>query len=247
MKQTLEPLKFTALTNMEAGQLMNRHLSDLGTIDPALLTDAPYNTYIRNITSKMVSYKNALAQVQKSEETEKIGLADDARDKAVVAFNMAIKLHGTSYDPAEVEASRSLGILYGAFNNPTKLNYEAETLAIDKLVSDLNSPAYTEKVTSLHMNKYVTRMADTNNAFKTLFGGRMVTTASTESFDMKTIRKDLQETYTDFTAYVLTMAKVSENQLFVTALNLLNTARKYYADQLARHQATKTTPETPVV
>lgn len=247
MKQILEPLKTSALTNMEAGQLMNRHLSDLSTIDASLLTDAPYNSYVEKIGNRLEPYVNALAQVQKSEETEKIELADTARDKAATAFNMAIKLHSKSDDTAEVEASRGLGILFGTFKNLAKLNYEAETLAIDKLITELNSPAYIKKVNYLHMNKYVTRLTDTNNAFKNLFSGRMVTTASTESFDVKALRKDLQETYNDFTAYVLSMAKATENQLFISALNLLNTARKYYSDMLARRATPKPEEAKPPV
>ena len=239
MKQILEPLKTSALTYLEAGQLMNRHLSDLSTIDPDLLTDPPYNAYVQKIGIKLDPFKKALAQVLKNEETEKIVLADENRDKAVLAIKMAIKLYGKSDDPVEVETSRSLGILFGAYKNLEKLNYEAETLAIDKLVSDLNSPAYLDKVNLLQLNKYVARLTDTNNAFRNLFGGRMVTTATTEKYDIKALRKDLQQTYSDFTAYVLSMTKATENQLFPSALNLLNTARKYYADQLARHMAPK--------
>jgi hypothetical protein len=245
MKQILEPLTISALTNMEAGQLMIRHQSDLSTIDASLLTDVPYNSYLLKIGNQVVLYINALAQVQKNEETEKIGLADDARDKAVTAFNLALKLHAAADDPAEAEASRSLRILFDTYKNLAKLNYEAETLAIDKLTGELNSEAYSEKINNLHMSKYVTRLSETNDAFRTLFGGRMVTTAMTESYDMKAIRKELQETYNDFAAYVLSMAKATENQLFTTALNLLNAARKYYTDQMLSNPAPK--PETPVV
>jgi hypothetical protein len=245
MKQILEPLTISALTNMEAGQLMIRHQSDLSTIDASLLTDVPYNSYLLKIGNQVVLYINALAQVQKNEETEKIGLADDARDKAVTAFNLALKLHAAADDPAEAEASRSLRILFDTYKNLAKLNYEAETLAIDKLTGELNSEAYSEKINNLHMSKYVTRLSETNDAFRTLFGGRMVTTAMTESYDMKAIRKELQETYNDFAAYVLSMAKATENQLFATALNLLNAARKYYADQMLSRTVAK--PETPVV
>ena len=39
MKHSLEPLRTSVLTNMEGGQLLKRHLNDLRTIDPALLTD----------------------------------------------------------------------------------------------------------------------------------------------------------------------------------------------------------------
>lgn len=247
MKFILESLRTSALTNMEFGQLIRRHQSDLGTIDPSLVTDAPYNNYVQKITDQTKLYERALAQVRQNEETEKISLADGVRDKSVSAFGAAIKLHAMSDIPEEVEASRSLSILFGTFKNLTNLSYEAETLAIDKLTSELSSPAYSEKVNNLHMSKYVARMTEANAAFKNLFGGRMVTTANTESFDMKTIRTGLQDIYYDFTDYVLAMAKAIDNPLFPAALNLLNTARKYYADQLARHIATKTEEAKPSV
>jgi hypothetical protein len=242
MKHILEPLTFSALTNMEAGQLLIRHMSDLSTIDASLLTDSPYNSYVQKIGNLMETYTKALAQVQKSEETEKIVNADVSRDKAVGAFNLALKLHAAADDQAEVDASRSLRILFDTYNNIAKLNYEAETLAIDKLVSELNSEAYSEKINYLHMSKYVTRLSETNNTFRTLFSGRMVTAAMTESYDMKAIRKELQETYNDFVSYVFAMAKATESQLFTTALNLLNTARKYYADQMLSRTVTKPVP-----
>ena len=245
MKQILEPLTTSALTNMEAGQLFRRHLGDLGTIDATLLIDSPFNNYVQQIGNQAVVYENALAQVRKNEETQKIVEADAARDKAVSAFNLALKLHAAADDPAEVEASRSLGILFGTYKNLAKLNYEAESLAIDKLVSELSSPAYSEKINYLHMSKYVGRLAETNAVFKNIFSGRMVGNAMTESFDLKTIRIELQSSYTDFYNYVLAMAKATDNPLFANALNLLNTARKYYADLLARRTAPKTEKTNP--
>lgn len=246
MKQILEPLTTSALTNMEAGQLFRRHLDDLGTIDVSLLIDAPFNSYVQQIGTQAVVYQNAVAQVRKNEETQKIVEADAARDKAVSAFRLALKLHATADDPEEVEASRSLGILFDTYKNLAKLNYEAESLAIDKLIGELNSPAYSEKIKYLHMNKYVVRLSDTNATFKNLFGGRMVTTAMDETFDMKAIRLELQGTYNDFCDYVLAMAKALNTPLFISALNLLNTARKYYADLLARRITPKVAPEKPV-
>lgn len=245
MKQILEPLTTSALTNMEAGQLFRRHLGDLGTIDASLLTDVPFNAYVQQISGQAGVYENALAQVRKNEETEKIVEADAARDKAVSAFSLALKLHAAADDPAEVEASRSLGILFATYKNLAKLNYEAESLAIDKLVGELYSEAYNEKINYLHMSKYVARLNDTNTSFKNLFSGRMVTTAMNETYDMKAIRSELQSTYNDFCDYVLAMTKALNTPLFVTALNLLNTARKYYADLLARRAAPKTEKPKP--
>ncbi|MFA5329907.1 MAG: DUF6261 family protein [Prolixibacteraceae bacterium] len=237
MALKLEPLRLAGLSNMEAGQLIIRHLSDLATIDPTLLTDAPFNTYLQTLADQSGLFEKGLAQVRKNEETQKIELADADRDKADAAFGRALKLYSMSDDPAEVEASRALSILLNSFKNLPALSYEAQTIATDKLVSDLEGEHYSPKVSLLQMDRYVTRLKNTNDNFKPIFGGRMVTTATTESYDLKVIRSEMGIKYSEFAAYVLSMAKALETPLFVQALGLLNTARKYYADLLARRTA----------
>ena len=79
MKLKLEPLRTPGLTNMEVGQLIIRHLTDLSTIDPASKTDAPFNAYTNDLGLQSVEYQKGLAQVQMNEETQKIVLADVIR------------------------------------------------------------------------------------------------------------------------------------------------------------------------
>jgi hypothetical protein len=247
MKPLLEPLRVSMLTNMEGGQLMKRHLQDLQTLDPALLTDVPFTTYLQDLTSYAEKYEKALAQVRKNEETEKIMLADNVRDKALDAFGKALRLYAVSDDDAEVEASRGLGILFGPFKNLATLNYEAETIGIDKLVGELARPEHGAKISLLKMERYVTRIAVANEAFKTLFSGRMTAVALTETYDLKGIRSEMAIRYGEFCDYVLAMAKALNTPLFNTTLKLLNTSRKYYADQLARRTALKADAAKPVV
>lgn len=121
-----------------------------------------------------------------------------------------------------------------------KLNYEAESIAIDKLITELTGPAYSPKVSLLRIDRYVQRMQNANENFKTLFANRMTTEAFTESYDMKVIRKETLNKYSQFATYVLAMAIALDTPLFNNALNLLNTARKYYADLLARRANSKT-------
>ena len=129
MNNQLEPLKSSFLTTMEFGQLMKRHLNDLATIDQTLVTDQPYKAYMQQITAGLIYYEKGLAQVRKNEETEKISRAGKVRDKAIVAFSVALKLYHLSDDQAEVDASRILRILYKTFKNPAKLNYESKSFA----------------------------------------------------------------------------------------------------------------------
>jgi hypothetical protein len=247
MKPLLEPLRVSMLTNMEGGQLMKRHLKDLQTLDPVQMTDVPFTSYVQDLTSYAEKYEKALAQVRKNEETEKIMQADKVRDRALTAFGIALRLYAISDDEAEMEASRVLDILFGTFKNLAVLNYEAETIGIDKLIGELTRPEYGAKISLLKMERYVTRIAVANDAFNALFGGRMTTVALTETYDLKSIRSDMALTYRAFCDYVLAMAKALNTPLFTTTLNLLNTSRKYYADQLARRLAPKTDDAKPAV
>jgi hypothetical protein len=224
---------------MEGGQLMKRHLNDLKTIDPNLLTDVPFNAYLQSIGIYAEHYEQALALVRKSEETVKIQLADVVRDRAVNAFGKALKLYALSDSLEEVEASRSLRILFGSFKDLSNLNYEAETIAIDKLLVELANPNYFPKIKLLQMERYVVRMNNSNAVFKNLFGGRMVTSALAETYDLKRIRKEMFKKYGEFCNYVLTMAKAIHTPLFNSSLELLNNARKYNSDLLARRHAPK--------
>lgn len=246
MNNFLESLKASALTNLEFGQLMNRLLNDLSTINQEQLTDQPYRDYVRQITEKMVLYERGLSQVQKNTETEKIKLSDDIRNKAVNAFSKALKLYAVSDEPAEIEASRVLGILFHSFKNLANLNYEAESIGIDKLISDLESAQYADKVEFLKIGRYISRMKNSNENFKKLFSGRLVTTSLTETYDLKTIRMELLTIYNEFIAYVLAMSNAHKTPLFITTLALLNTTRKYYADILARRATTKPVAAQPL-
>ena len=159
---------------------------------------------------------------------------------------MAIKLHLAAIDPEEAEAARGLSILFGAYKEIDKMNFEAESLAIDKLVSDLNTPAYSPKIEFLHMQKYVNNMAEANASFKNLFSQRLQGVAATEVFDIKIIRKEMQTLYDDFCEYVLALAKATDLPLYVDSLSLINTSRQYYADLLARRGGNAKNDEPPV-
>lgn len=97
------------------------------------------------------------------------------------------------------------------------------------------------------MNRYVTRLQTTNENFKVLFGNRMTAEAMTETYNLKVIRKEMFAKYSDFANYLLSMAKAVNTPLFTASLNLLNTARKYYADILARRMALNAEEEKPSV
>jgi hypothetical protein len=149
----LELLRFSALTHVEAGQLMRRHLSDLANLDPSFLTDELFNSMLEELRNDDVLFVKALAQVRKNDETVNVELADKVRDKSLNAFDAGLKFYALSDDEAEVDASRVLRNVFDSYKNLIRLSYEAETLNIDKLIGELNGANYSPKVNLLQMGR----------------------------------------------------------------------------------------------
>ncbi len=238
MKKNLEPIDLKALSHLEASQLMKRHFDDIASLDHTIITNGPLISYIAQLKSKHAAFDLALVQVRKNDETVQIELLDNQRDKAFSVLKRAVKLASMAETAAEMEAADALQLLVLAYKKIERLNYEAETAAIDNLIRDLESSKYASKVTLLSLKKYVTRLKTSNDAFKALFGDRIQTIASAVTYDAKSLRTDMMATYREFTDYVLAMAQALDTPEFNLVLNLLNTDRKYYADMLSRRIST---------
>lgn len=233
MSKELQALTIGHLTNLEAGQVVKRNLTDIATLPSSEITDTIIKDYLISLTSKEVDYDKALVQVQKNDETAKLVIADEKRDVSVVALGVSIHLGRLSDVPAEVDAATSLHTLFNTYKNLQHLNYESESNGVDNLGKDLVNTKYAPFVTLLGIGKYVIRLQTDNDKFKTLYSGRTVGIANTEVFNAKQLRKDLQSIYVKFTSYLLSMAENVNTLQYNDVLDLVNAGRKQYADLLA--------------
>lgn len=233
MKYELELLQVSRLSNLEAGQLIQRHVDDFSALLPAP-TDAPLVAYVGTLETKNKAYGESLSLVRKDEYTTKVTGADAARDLAISNLGKALDLHETSDLPAEAEAAAGLQLVFRSYKNLAAWNYEAETRGIDAMLDDLASTANASRVTSLGIQRYVDKLSSTNVAFKTIFATRSSTQATTPGHDAKQLRADLFATYKELANYLVAMANALGTGEFTTPLALVNTQRKYYADVLAR-------------
>ena len=90
MKQILEPLTTSALTNMEAGQLFRRHLGDLSTIDASLLVDVPFNNYVQQIGNQAAVYENALDTIALNDIRMIRGKVFGNADRKILGVGLAV-------------------------------------------------------------------------------------------------------------------------------------------------------------
>lgn len=241
----LQSLNVARLTNLEFGQHVKSVKKGISDLNNA--TDTGFTTYLTQLETTIGNYDKAMVQVQKSDETEKIAIADQVRDTAFSAMSRYVKVFELSENEAEVLAYKSIDTLLKTYRGIQKWNFEEESNGIDNLVNDLNNAKYLPSVTLINLNPYVTRLATRNEEFKTLFAGRTMEVASKEVFDVKQLRTDLKTTYSDMATYILSMAKSKNTDEFNKALDVLNTVRKYYSDLLAKRKpATKTASAEPI-
>jgi hypothetical protein len=238
MKNELIPLKDYSLDNLSLGELIKRHLEDIGKLPATTITDAPAKSYIAGLTNRSAAYDKAIMKIAFNEESKKIAEADRVRDLSVISLMKAVKVFITSDQAAEMEASRVLLALFNNYKGLTKFDYEKESNGIDNLVADLEGATFSKHVTTLNLTRYITRIKTSNAAFRAVFAGRVSTKAGAEITDTNALRKDLLDYYEECALYFQSMANALPAQAqFLTVLTLLNTARKYYADKLAYHQA----------
>jgi hypothetical protein len=240
----LEPLNLTRLTNLEFGQHIKSVVGNItqpsgGT---SIVTDASLLAYLGSLTASSTLYDKALVQIPKSDETAKIVASDKIRDTAITAAQRYLSVFELSALEAEQLAFASLDTLFAAYKGIQNWNFEEESNGIDNLVVDLQTPKYAASVATLTMATYVDRIAQANTDFKILFAKRTLETSAKEVFDIRAMRTEMKNTYTDMSEYVLSLAKVKDTDEFNQTLSIINTVRKYYSDMLVKQKPTKVIP-----
>ena len=245
----LHNLKISALTHLEAGQLVKSNLTDVATAGINTTTDPLIQNYLTLLSADAAQMDLALIQVKEQQETHNLEVLDMTRDASVRVLRMQLNIYSHSNIPAEVAAYNVLKIPFNAYKNIEKLNYEAENNAIDNFVAELAKPTYTAAIATLSLGGLIMRMKNDNNAFKTLFSTRSITVATTVHYDAKVTRKTMIANYEAYATYVTSLtnatANLATNAYYLSLFNIIDNIRKYYSDMLARR--TSTTPDTPPV
>jgi hypothetical protein len=245
----LVSVSLARLTQPEFSQCMNRQVTEIENLGSTVLTDEPMNLLLAAVKSASTDYSKSILQIQKSEFTTKLAELDDTRDRAFVGYMAALKSFSYTDDAEELDAYQKLMILTDKYKGVEKLNYEAESAELKKMLEALESAEYSAPVAKVNLASKINRIKTTNAAFNELFDIRNNDTNAKEVFDAKLLRKDLYNKYNKFADYVVTMANTFNKEPFNSALKTMNTVRSYYRDILKRREgvskAAKAKTQTP--
>lgn len=230
------PIHLVNLRYEESGQFIHRFLSDFeGTgLDPK--TDPNFDILYQEIIKQLPTYEAALGQVFAKAETILLAERDLARDRKIITIRRFVNAFEYTDDEAEKLAYINLNLLMIAYKGLETNNYEAETLGIDNLLTELKSPAYAPYVIILGIEKHVTNLEIEATKFKTIFDARSNKTVSTKVYNAKALRKEIYGVYSKLVDYVVSTGNINKGAFYETCLTAINNGRKYYADILAKRE-----------
>ncbi|SUX46282.1 DUF6261 family protein [Chryseobacterium indoltheticum] len=240
MIKNLISLDASKLHHAEFGQLIVRFSEDFSKTSLDTGTDADFKRMYDALQAKIPDYNSALDQIRASEESQKIAKADHVRDADVQALKDSVRPYRNSRTQAEKDAYTAIKILLDQYKGVENTSYEEETNKLNSLVSRLQSSEYSSHVTMLGIIKFINELAASNIAFNDLFAHRSFQSSQKQTYDVKALRKDLNNDYRQLVNYITILADVKTDTFYKDVLAVINNGRSYYANvMLARRNSRK--------
>lgn len=229
----LYPISVSRLQILESGQFISNLIADYvkAGLDPA--ADTEFNKQFEVLKILSTPYNAALNQIKAQKETEELMNLDVLRDRSLATIRRAVSVFEYSRVATEVAAYKEVNIILKKYTNIERANYPAETLGIDKVVAEIRG-AKDNAMDVLQLKKHVDLLEEDNAAFKAKFADRASDVISTDSYDIKTMRKEIFGVYNTLASYVALMAKIKNDVYFLGTLKVFNYSREYFANILAQ-------------
>jgi len=160
--------------------------------DPAVLKiESQYGAY----KPLLVNERMALDQVDKSAFTQKLDLASTARDIPIRGFFKMVKGMLHHFNPETSDAAYRIDLINESFSDITRLSDEKQTAATVSYLDALK--AASDDITTLGLNDWVPEIEAKNNDYVEIKKNRFHEQDSQTTLRMKTVRRDVDEAYTD--------------------------------------------------
>jgi hypothetical protein len=177
--------------------------------------------------------------MRKSDYTARIALADKRVDKTITGMSEAIRSFMHHFDPAMVAAAESLHNRFAAFGHISRKSYEEETVVVNLLIADLNSPAYSSKITTLGLLSWLAELQAAETEFNQLLALRNVETAQKPQGELREIRRKIDIEYHTMTDRITAADTVDGAATYRPFIDELNAEIKYFNVHNTPSQAKK--------
>jgi hypothetical protein len=185
--------------------------------------------------AKVQQEDNVFKWIRKSDFTAKKAEADHARDKTSLSLIQMVRVNLRHFDPAIRDAAVHVNNLLENYGEFRKANYDAETAAIDSIVTRLKSPGYSTAVDFLKLTLWVDKLEAENTLFKSF-----ASDASEEKIDRPAISTVVARRETDDSLHpiinrVTSLINLNGPEAYVAFVEEFNTEVKHYNTLVNEH------------
>lgn len=208
---------------------------------------APLKNLKDKIAVDLQKEDDAQKQIRKSGHTVQIDELDTHRDEIFRGLVLRLQSEQLSEIASRREAANRLMIVVDTYGNLTKFNLQKETAEIGNLVQDLRSANYQPSMAEISVEDWTDWLDDANNAFDSLYTSRRDDLAAMPDFDMKNIRKTLDDDFAELQKMLSALETLSPTPALAALIAKLDTSTERWKETLAQRRgnaaAKKDTPK----
>lgn len=237
-KNKLTALDITRLHNAEFAQFLNRFFEDFEKSGILSETDIDLKAKLDSLRLMLPEFQKSLSYIRSTEESRQLALLDKERGHDMRALRDALRAFKNTRDEEERKAYQALSTIIDAYKGVENANYEEQTLRVVNLIKTLNEAANVKHISQLNLTIFVSRLQESNNAFNTLFANRSYAMSQKTTVNTRELRIKMTTEYKMISQYVLALSNMRSGNYYTSILVLINNGRGYFADILARRDAT---------
>jgi hypothetical protein len=170
--------------------------------------------------------------IRKNDLSDDLVDADDLRDFTFRGLDNNVKSDCNHYNPLVRQAAARVQVVFGHFGNIVRKSYDEETVAINTLISELNS-TYAADVTTLGISGWLTELQANNTAFDTLMKSRYSAEAVKTQRRMKQARIELDAAYRIVVSRINALIIVNGEAAYKTFVDELNQRIARFSNNVA--------------
>lgn len=248
--KTIKNFNANRLTTSQFGQHIKNISNNIIQLGEDFISDENVINYIYGLNQKLNTYETALQQFKSSKETLRILDSDKERENSITSVSLLLNVYELSDNPKELEACAIISSVIKKFAESKNWSFDEETKNYDWLIEELTSIKLQSYTSIIKMEPFIMEIQITNSIFKTFYSERSADISTTEIYDVKTLRNEINEINEDMVQYLYIMSKAVNTEEYRKPLHLINTIREYYAELVVKgnnSQPEISEPQTTVV
>jgi hypothetical protein len=186
---------------------------------------------------ELISLEGTLVDAVKgSKYTEKIEEADSRIDRDIVGINSVIDSGLHHYDPQVVEAAKALAVRMKSFRGEIeKKAYEEESAAVKILVKDFQT-TYSEQVSIVGLDNWITELSGAQSSFEELFIKRNKELAGRPQQKLTKVRSEVDTVYRNMVSLITAYTLLNGEDSTIEFIEELNREITYFNEHSHHRQ-----------